>query len=472
MISSIELEGFHGVNDRTRIDLAPLTFLFGANHAGKSTILRALLYMLEVLRSGCADGRLTGLADATVDLGGFGRLVHRHDLSRTLAIRVGLGVEHEPSSAWIEVRVRWFGTPRGGRPLVSELLVGTPASRAPVARLWIDREPRVAEPIRATLDLAHPALAMQDRVTRSLREGLDTSKGADLIEVAVSSGERGSVVTSLDTPLRLVNVDRRASSQAVEEATRLLEMHVVGTIRQLVDALGDAIHVGPLRAVPRRDVIPGRGAGLNRWTDGLAAWDAILADRHDLLQRVNAALRRIGVGYKLTAQELFDATASAEALTATHTESTARRILVDMGARLSVLPCEAGVGVSQLVPVVVAALAGPRRLVLLEQPESLLHPGLQVGLGDLFIEASRDRQLIVETHSEHVLLRVLRRIREADEDELPDGAPAFKPEGLSVLHVAGGTDGMQVHKLRVDATGEFKDQWPGGFFEERVQELF
>lgn len=41
-----------------------------------------------------------------------------------------------------------------------------------------------------------------------------------------------------------------------------------------------------------------------------------------------------------------------------------------------------------------------------------------------------------------------------------------------MLHVAGGTDGMQVHRLRVDATGEFKDQWPGGFFEERVPELF
>lgn len=472
MISFIELEGFLGVNDRTRIDLAPLTFLFGKNRAGKSSLLLALHYMLDVLRSGYADVRLTGLGDATVDLGGFGRLVHRHDLSRTLAVRVGLGLEHERLSAWIEVRVRQFDTPYGGRPQVSELLVGTPASPAPMVRLSTDRKVWVAQPIRTTLDLAHPALVNQDHATRRLREELGTSKSAGIIEVAVSSGERGTLVPALDRPLQLINIDRRASGQAADEARRLLERLVVGTIRRLVAELGKAIHIGPLRAVPPRDIRLCSRDWVDRWTDGLTAWDTILADRHDLLQRVNAALRRLGAGYTLIEQELCDATEPDEEISETDTEVPTRRLVVDMGASLTVLPSEAGVGVSQLVPIVVAALAGPRRLVLLEQPESLLHPGLQVGLGDLFIEASRDRQLIVETHSEHVLLRVLRRIRETDENELPEGAPAYKAEDLSVLHVAGGMDGMQVHRLRVDAAGEFKDEWPGGFFEERVQELF
>ena len=100
---------------------------------------------------------------------------------------------------------------------------------------------------------------------------------------------------------------------------------------------------------------------------------------------------------------------------------------------------------------------------------------MQVGLGDLFIdavtrEASR-RTFLVETHSEHLILRLLRRIRETTENELADGAPAFAEDKLSVLYVEMTPDGVRVRRLRVDEHGEFKDRWPQGFFAERMQEL-
>jgi len=182
--------------------------------------------------------------------------------------------------------------------------------------------------------------------------------------------------------------------------------------------------------------------------------------------------QRLGAGCKLVVQQLFDPRASVEALSAEHGEATIRRLLLEVGPQ-TVLPCEVGAGISQIVPILVAALHGSRRgLVLLEQPELHVHPALQVALGDFFIEASRERQLIVETHSEHLLLRLLRRIRETTENDLPDGAPAFTHDRLSVLYVEAGDDGMQVRKLRVDPTGEFMDRWPKGFFEERAEEVF
>src|SRR5262249_26702032 len=100
---------------------------------------------------------------------------------------------------------------------------------------------------------------------------------------------------------------------------------------------------------------------------------------------------------------------------------------------------------------------------------------IQVGLGDLFIEAvTRDssrRTLFVETHSEHLILRLLRRIRETTEKEVADGAPAFGEDKLSVVYIESTPEGVRVRRLGVDERGEFKERWPKGFFAERMEEL-
>jgi predicted ATPase len=109
---------------------------------------------------------------------------------------------------------------------------------------------------------------------------------------------------------------------------------------------------------------------------------------------------------------------------------------------------------------------------MIEQPELHIHPLLQANLGDLFIVASARRQFLIETHSEHLILRALRRIRETNAGELNDGDPPFTPDKLSVIYVEATADGTTFKQLRVDEAGEFVDRWPHGFFEERAKELF
>jgi predicted ATPase len=159
-----------------------------------------------------------------------------------------------------------------------------------------------------------------------------------------------------------------------------------------------------------------------------------------------------------------------------------RITLWDEARGLELLPQDVGVGISQLLPVVVAALHHKRGIAAIEQPELHIHPALQVKLGDLFITQIRDNKsgvdqindlvFLIETHSEHLILRLLRRIRETHENELPPGAPAVKPGEIAVYYVEPGEDGVRIKHLRVDETGEFVDRWPHGFFEERTEELF
>ena len=136
---------------------------------------------------------------------------------------------------------------------------------------------------------------------------------------------------------------------------------------------------------------------------------------------------------------------------------------------------DVGVGISQMLPIVVAAVVRKNHLVAIEQPELHLHPAVQASLGDLFIESAlgeRRNTFVLETHSEHLILRILRRIRQTSEGKTPDWLPAIRPEDIAVLYVTREEDGARVVELRVNQDGEFDDPWPQGFFPERAWELF
>ncbi len=133
---------------------------------------------------------------------------------------------------------------------------------------------------------------------------------------------------------------------------------------------------------------------------------------------------------------------------------------------------QVGSGISYVLPVL-AALWGAERS-LIEQPELHLHPAAQCEMGDAVIRAfNRGRFSIIETHSEHLLLRILRRVRQTSEGKMQDPELQCPPEAVTVLYFAPLADGTtEVNRLRVSRGGDFLDRWPEGFFEERSRELF
>ena len=131
-----------------------------------------------------------------------------------------------------------------------------------------------------------------------------------------------------------------------------------------------------------------------------------------------------------------------------------------------------------MLPVAVACLNNVKTLISIEQPELHIHPAVQVGLGDLFIHCINQNldlpnfapSLLVETHSEHLMLRLLRRIEETTEGELPPGQLGLTKQQISVIFVDAET--KEFKNISVSDNGDFTDEWPGGFFRERSKELF
>ncbi len=107
-----------------------------------------------------------------------------------------------------------------------------------------------------------------------------------------------------------------------------------------------------------------------------------------------------------------------------------------------------GYGVSQVLPVVTELLrpAGPR-MFLLQQPEVHLHPTAQAALGGLFcqVAARRRRQLIVETHSDHLIDRIRMDIR--------DRRTKLRPDDVSILYFQRRNLAVTIHSLGWDANG-------------------
>lgn len=92
----------------------------------------------------------------------------------------------------------------------------------------------------------------------------------------------------------------------------------------------------------------------------------------------------------------------------------------------------------------------------------------------MFIQSAlvgQQNTFILETHSEHLILRIMRRMRETFRGELPDGLPPVRPEDVVVLYVE--RDGARsiVREMPLNERGEFVKAWPGGFFEEGLREV-
>lgn len=150
-------------------------------------------------------------------------------------------------------------------------------------------------------------------------------------------------------------------------------------------------------------------------------------------------------------------------------------VLVDTRTGTAVSHRDVGIGVSQVLPVLVAAYASKGSFLAIEQPEIHLHPALQAELGDVFLQSALKESkntFLIETHSEHLILRILRRIRETTEGDLPRDVPAVRPDQVAVLYVQPSSDGVDVINIPITPEGEFERAWPNGFFSERAEELF
>ncbi len=135
---------------------------------------------------------------------------------------------------------------------------------------------------------------------------------------------------------------------------------------------------------------------------------------------------------------------------------------------------DVGSGIPFVLPVLYALAC--QGFVRVQQPELHLHPALQSGIADVFVEEfnrNGSQQFLLETHSEHILLRMLRRIRDTENGKVISSARRLTHRDLAVYYFDPqvGT-GTFITQQLITPLGDFYTDWPKGFFQERNDDLF
>jgi hypothetical protein len=522
VITALEIENFKGIGKRVRVEFRPITLLFGANSAGKSTIIQALHYARELLEHNNPNPDHTIAGGEAVELGGFRSLVHNHDLMNPVAIRFELDLSGTDlswpkigeftvgsfdfsakiQSATVEIRARWSGQIQAtqissyivtinGEPLgkVDDLDGGqATAFINPQHSLFVVEASGTGDEVRRS--------AIADLLPQEPTQ-VDPFCRAAFVRVPSPY----SVLPAWDEPVGIMAVkgqegvaEEEVTAELEYELSSILEQLLVGPGRILRDELRAMRYVGPLREIPPRNYEPALTADESRWASGLGAWDTLHRVAASSLERLNWWLvdeDRLKAGYRVRRMSYKELDLESPLMVALMNDrafdeydsvaaelrkqpTRQRVLLVEERSGIEILPQDVGVGISQLLPVVVAALEASPELVVIEQPELHVHPAVQVALGDLFISQVKNhaRQFLIETHSEHLILRLLRRIRETGELESAPEEIQITADEVAVHYIEQQTDGANITRLRIDSTGEFIDRWPKGFFEERGEELF
>lgn len=443
MLTKLALSNFKSWRSTGDIRLAPVTGLFGTNSSGKTSLLQSLLLLKQTADSSDRGQALHfGDKASPVDLGDFRTLVHGHDSSADLGIDL----------AWTESTPIAIQDPAHKDQLVhSSDKLGfsthiTAANGTDVKLLRV----RVESMEYRVGDVEFGMLRSKKR-----QSDYDIFANHTAFRFVRTTGR----AWPLPAPAKCYGFPDEARAY-YQNAGFLADLELAFERR-----LKAIYYLGPLRAYPERQY-PWSGAqpeDMGRTGD--QAVNAILASRDrgltisrgkgkkraTLEEYVALWLRDLGLIHSFRVEPIAEG-------------GQLYRVLVRKTPKAAeVLITDVGFGVSQILPVLVLCFYVPEgSTLILEQPEIHLHPSVQAGLADVFIDAWKKRgvQILLESHSEHLLRRLQLRIAEE----------GLTPNDIS-LYFCHAEDGeSKLTPLDLDLFGNISN-WPKDFFGDEFGEI-
>jgi len=444
MLTSMRVANFKAWRDTGQIRLAPLTVIFGANSAGKSSLGHLLLALKQTALSSDRRGALQlGDTATLIDLGTFTDCLYNHDTTRALRLALTWSL---PTG--LEVRnPLQRGTLYAGDRLSLDATIGANAQGQP-------------ETQRLTYKLAaqgRPVLS----VLHEKRDG-KWQMDSDEYQFVPTEGRKWP----LEGPEKFYRFSEVTQAR-FKNAGFLSDFALAteGVLRELS-------YLGPLREHPKRTYQWAGDAPEDVGQKGEFAVAAILAAQaqgrslnrghrkrlRGFADFVAAWLADMGVISQFTVKPVAEGRKEYEVLLKTYPAAPEVKIT------------DVGFGVSQVLPALVQAFySPPNSVVWMEQPEIHLHPSVQSTLADVFVSAiqsyeggePRNVQLIVESHSEHFLNRLQRRVAEG----------VLAPEDVAIYFCNKRASGQaELEPLRLNLFGEIEN-WPENFFGDEMEDL-
>jgi len=438
MITELSFTNFKSWESVDAMRLAPITGLFGANSSGKTSILQLLLMLKQTIESTDRAQVLEfGDEKSLTNLGSFRDVVHGH-------VRPGS----------MKFAVKWN--------LAEQLQVTRPEDNAQplFSTEQLAFECELGENGSERLAVSYLEYGLPNFKFRLGRKGQSGGK----YELTSDGGEFRFVPTQgrpsdIPAPVKFYGFPDQVYAY-YQNAGFLSQLQLA-----FESLFGQVYYLGPLREFPQRYYAWKGSEPADMGRRGERVVDAMLAARArgadispgfrkkrlTLEQRVARWLQDLGLIHSFSMEPVAQ-DSSIYQVVVQKTPSSAKVLITDVGF-----------GVSQILPVLALCYYAPEgSIILLEQPEIHLHPSVQSGLADVLIDAMKNRKvpIVVESHSEHLLRRLQRRIAEK----------IVSAEETALYFCEAVAEGSQLTPLDVDPYGNITN-WPKDFFGDEFGEM-
>jgi hypothetical protein len=442
----IRWQNFRSFKDTGWVRFRPLSVILGSNASGKTSLLAPLLLLKQTLES--SDRRLAlrtrgdlfdagSFTDAVFDrVSGegitfglrFNRVSKGPAKGKPVRAHPAAQVQLSflvPEAATSPVLQSFEATDSIGRRMLTRVRQKT--GNYSVSDLGLGQiDPRIKSAIR------------NDQPVRFL------FSAEPILKTIFGSHERSNAAREEGAPdigIREVKIPREAALYLA------IITRVATHFEQLLRPLS---FIGPLREHPRRvyELLGEKPRQVG--TRGEFAPEILNREKgSELIKNVNRWVETFGFGFSLECERCGE---------------DAFSIVVNRGSgKPSLNVADTGFGLSQVLPLIVQGYYGSDRgVIIAEQPEIHLNPRLQTLLADLFVDVSSSvRGVIVETHSEHLLLRLRRLVAEKK----------LRNDQVSLLYVEQDGGVSRVREIQIEENGHIKDEdWPKDFFADSLRE--
>ena len=447
-MNEIILKDFRCFHERQSARLAPLTLLVGENSTGKTSFLALLKALWDMVYS----IRMPDFKESPYDLGSFDEIVH-HRVSRAESFDAGFSLDGRRDT--------------GHQPFCYGVTFGKNGTvPVPVRRYralgdsWMEETYTEGEPYNVTVG-----------TRRGQWKGSLPGKAFDWSGIygygdrMWAPGIAGRLLSGDLDEHEVFNLEPLRGSPNLSQD----DLNSIGSLSSVgydyFDREARIFASAPVRSKPKRTYDPSRPTP-DPEGDYVPMYLASLASRDkEQWEALQALLEQYG-----KRAGLFDEI-SIKRLGKRDSEPFQLQVRKYSGRRKGPPRnfIDVGYGVSQILPVLTELLRDViSPMFLLQQPEVHLHPSAQAALGSLFCQiAGPERQIVVETHSDHLIDRVRMDVR--------DGVAALKPSDVSILFFERNDLDVKIHSLEIDEEGNIvgaPDGYRSFFMEETSRSLW
>jgi len=426
MIKKIYLKNYRAFEEIS-LDFSKINLFFGPNNSGKSSLLSSINLLSQTLQS--RDSNVSILLNGNLEeLGTFRDIVFKNEVKRKIKIGIGVKVE--------------IGRPYRTKEIIEEGYFQAEFKYRPI------RREIVLESTETQMPIGTARLRTKSTSPGSHKFSFFDAKGEDI------TNKITRVKRKLSHFIPIFGITGRFPHKQFQLISDIFEFNFSWS-----DMIEERLeYICPFREFPERTYLFSGESPDSVGIRGEKAIDMLVMDyltkgkeKKNINENVSKWLNQCDISSKIEVVPLTDR----------HYEMRISNSRTGESENLA----DVGFGCSQILPILIAGFNLQKgQILIVEQPEIHLHPKAQAELGSFFYDLSkRNIQTFIETHSEHLLLRIQSHIATGD----------LNPEDVKVYYVFANkeTDRKEVEEVKLNKNGKFLTEWPEGFFPERLAEV-